>query len=416
MADDISVATLGQRLRELREGRGWTLREVAAKAGVNHGYLSQLERGEVTQPAPSMLHRLADGYGEPFVVLMKWAGYVDESPTGKNDLSPTQVRALKYLGDDVSDEELDAIRAVLDVIRKRRATFAAEGQSLDRPLSPEARKLIRAHVLLLLRRADALNVFPTPLERAMEVAGLVAAGEITLEPEERRQLRRKLGAVVDRVLSKLQGALHIRAREVWIQPDLYEARRRFVLAHEIGHDILPWQHDVFAYLDDEARLRPDVQIGFEREANQAAIELLAQGDHLRAEADDSRLSTVEFSKLSAKYGISMQAVSRRIVEETRQSAALAIRFRGPGGRVGPYHVYCSESFARRFGWVDLPREAVQAARAARQTGAVPPFYTADLGDSFVAMDVDVIDNSYATLALFTPSKTKRSVRRLFGAG
>ena len=49
-----SVRTLGERLRELRESQGRTLREVAAKAGVNHGYLSQLERGEVSQPAPAM--------------------------------------------------------------------------------------------------------------------------------------------------------------------------------------------------------------------------------------------------------------------------------------------------------------------------------------------------------------------------
>src|SRR4051812_7880428 len=101
---------LGQQLRELRESRGWSLREVATRAGVNHGYLSQLERGEVAQPAPSMLHKAAAGYEVPFVVLMRWAGYVESDDT---ELTTNQALALSYLGDDVSEGELAAVKAVL---------------------------------------------------------------------------------------------------------------------------------------------------------------------------------------------------------------------------------------------------------------------------------------------------------------
>ena len=54
----------GDRLRQLREKSGRSLRDVATKAGLNHGYLSQLERGEIAEPAPSVLHKLAAGYGE----------------------------------------------------------------------------------------------------------------------------------------------------------------------------------------------------------------------------------------------------------------------------------------------------------------------------------------------------------------
>ena len=85
-------SSLGDRLREHREQRGWSLREVAGRAGVNHGDLSQLERNEVAEPAPSMLHKLATGYNEPFLVLMQWAGYVEEG------LSANQARALSYSG------------------------------------------------------------------------------------------------------------------------------------------------------------------------------------------------------------------------------------------------------------------------------------------------------------------------------
>lgn len=412
MDDTSSGSTLGRRLRELRKQNGWSLREVAARSGVNHGYLSQLERGEVTQPAPAMLHKLARGYEEPFIVLMQWADYVNEdSPAGQERLSANQVRALKYLGDEVSDDELEAIKSILEVLRNRRATFSKEAESLDSDLSLEVRQEIRAQAVRLLRRSDAIGVFPTPLEQVMEIAGLVAAGEILLDDNERRSLRKKFGGLVDLVLQKLQGVIHFRAREVWVQSELHEMKKRFVVAHEIGHDVLPWQHDLFAYLDDEQRLRQDVRISYEREANQAAIELLAQGDLLRKHADDSELSTQLFLDLSSQFGISIQGASRRIVEETRQDAALAIRFR-KGGYVGPPHLYSSRSFSNRFGWRMLPGEAEEAARTARRTGVISGFYVADLGQTFVEMNADSIDIWHAVITLFTPSKNKRSLRRL----
>lgn len=405
---------LGERLRELRESEGWSLREVATKAGVNHGYLSQLERGDVSQPGPAMLHKLADGYGESFLTLMRWAGYVEP---GDSALTGNQQRALSYLGDDVSDEEVAAIKAILDVLRTRRATMTDHIQSLDGELSPEERKEIRARVVLLLRRADAWGIVPTPLDQVMEVAQLVAAGEVTLEPEERRQLRKMFGSLVDVVMDRLQGVIHFRSRELWVSPDLHALRRRFVTAHEIGHDALPWQRDSIAYLDDAERLRTDVRFTYERQANQAAIELLAQGDTLRKEADDSRFTAVLLSQLSAKYQISMQAISRRVVEDSRHDVALAIRFRGASGRLGPYHVYCSDTFNRRFGWhPDVPVEARGASREAITGCGTATFHVPDLASTFVTMEVETINTPRAVLVLFLPARQTGTLRRLLRAG
>lgn len=387
---------------------------MAAKAGVNHGYLSQLERGDVAEPAPSMLHKVAAGYEVPFTVLMRWAGYVEAA---EGDLSSNQAMALKYLGTDVSNEELEAVRAVIEVLRSRRAPFGLQETTLDGYLDVQERKVIRAHVLMLLRRSDALGVVPTPLDQVMEVARLVAAGEISLTDSERRQLRRKFGSLVDKVLGQLQGVLHRQAREVWVHPDLYVLRRRFVTSHEIGHDVLPWQQEL-AYLDDEHRLRDDVQHRFEREANQAAIELLAQGDALRKEADDSPLTVSLLSSLSARYQISLQATARRVVEETGRTAAMAIRFRGSGGGVGPYHVYCSATFHERFGWtlIPLPREARSAAISAAKSAATEQFFVADLSATLVEMTVETVDTPYARIALYTPLAKGKTLRRFLHAG
>jgi hypothetical protein len=361
-----------------------------------------------------MLHRLAAGYGESFVTLMRWAGYVEGDNSG---LTANQQRALSYLGDEVSDEELSAIKAVLDVLRTKRATMVRHAQSLDGELSPQERREIRARVLMLLRRADAVGVVPTPLDQVMEVAQLVTAGEVTLEPEERRHLRRKFGALVDMVLERLQGVIHFRAREVWVRPDLHILRKRFVTAHEIGHEVLPWHRDVIAYLDDEERLRPDVRLAYERQANQAAIELLAQGDRLRKEADDSRLTPLLLSQLSAQYQISMQAISRRVVEESQQDAALAIRFRGASGHLGPYHAYCSDSFARRFGWnrFGLPAEAKHAAREAVVSSGMS-VQVPDLSRNLVSVEIETIDTPRALLTLFIPERKPLALRRFLRVG
>jgi transcriptional regulator with XRE-family HTH domain len=408
--------TLGKRLREVRQSRGLSLREAATRAGVNHGYLSQLEHGEVAEPSPSMLHKVAAGYEVPFPVLMEWAGYIQRD---QSNLTPKQALALSYLGDDISDKDLDAIRAVLDAIRSHRATFASDVNSLDAFLGAPIRADIRSQAEKLLRRADALGIVPTPLDQVMDVAKLVAAGEINLNESERRKLRKIFGALADAVLDKLRGVIHLGAREVWVKPNLHELKKRFVMAHEIGHDLLPWQKETFVYLDDENSLRPDVRVRFEREANQAAIELLAQGDALRKEADDSRLTLGLISRISSKYGISLQATARRVVEETRKTAAVAIRFRGRGGRLGPFHVYCSSTFEKRFGWHlgALPSEARYGAREAAQSAeGVTSFLLPDLSSRFTEVRVEAVDTAHAVIALYMPAAKASNLRRWLEVG
>lgn len=107
----------GARLRQLRNDQGRSLRDVEREHGINSGYLSQIERNENTKPSPTVLFKLAEAYDVPSSVLMRWAGYVKD---GQPELKPNQVRALKYLGDDPSDEEVDAIKAILKVLRKDR--------------------------------------------------------------------------------------------------------------------------------------------------------------------------------------------------------------------------------------------------------------------------------------------------------
>jgi transcriptional regulator with XRE-family HTH domain len=60
----------GQRLRAVRKDRGWTLRFLAAKAGVHWTYLGQVERGERNVSLLTIL-RLAKALGIDAGVLLK---------------------------------------------------------------------------------------------------------------------------------------------------------------------------------------------------------------------------------------------------------------------------------------------------------------------------------------------------------
>jgi hypothetical protein len=66
---------LGQRLREGRTAKGWTLRQAAAETGISNGYLSLIEQGEVKAPSPRYLMALAAGYELSYDELMALAGH-----------------------------------------------------------------------------------------------------------------------------------------------------------------------------------------------------------------------------------------------------------------------------------------------------------------------------------------------------
>ena len=395
---------LGPRLRALREEKGLSLRKVERESGINSGYLSQLERGEIAQPTPSVLQRVARAYGEPLGTLMSWAGYIEEDPAG---VSPNAKRALSYLGEDFTEDELRALKAVLDVIRSKGGAASSPLHNYDRALAPTDEREIAAHANAVLREIDARGTPPTNIDDALVVAKLVKAGAITLTLEERRSLRRFFGGLADWALERLRGVMHLESRQVWINPDIrLESKKRFVLAHEIGHAVLPAHIETFAYLDDHKRLRSDIAHLFERQANQFSIELLAQGDALRKEWDDSAPSIDRLDSLSTRYAISLQGTARRVAETSKQPCAVAISFRAfnASGSLSPHHLFVSGPFEQRLRWKAglCPSDEVRASivRAAQGEVALPPLLTNDVEGRRVEVRAEGLDAYYAVIVLF----------------
>ncbi|MDQ2631123.1 MAG: ImmA/IrrE family metallo-endopeptidase, partial [Actinomycetota bacterium] len=376
------------------------------RSGINSGYLSQLERNEIAQPSPSVLGRIADSYGEPFEVLMEWAGYIRSAPEG---LSPNKKRALNFIPDDINDQELKALRAVLAALRGNDASANSlrKRHRYDIRLQENERLVVKATAKALLREMDAMDSDQAvDLDQALSVAKLVEAGVIELDLNQKKRLRDRFGHLVDWALSNLQGMVNLDSGEVFVQPGLYEPRRRFVLAHEIGHAALEDHRLVFAHLDDDKRLDPEFEDRLESQANHFSIELLSKGDRLRQEFDGSQPTIANLRRVTSHFGISLQAGARRIAEETRQECAIAIAWRANRGRgslyLDSYKVLTSASFEQRFRWQTLgpPVDEIKSAlRSIAASGLAEPFSSSDLGGNNALISVDGRDAHFAVIAM-----------------
>jgi transcriptional regulator with XRE-family HTH domain len=72
---------VGQLLRELREGKGMSVRGLAAAAQVDSTWLSRVEHGIYVNPDPRYLHRLAKVLGVETMDLFQAAEYGEGLPS-----------------------------------------------------------------------------------------------------------------------------------------------------------------------------------------------------------------------------------------------------------------------------------------------------------------------------------------------
>ena len=107
------LVELGQELSEARSQAGATLEAVATPANISVAYLRKLEHGNVNNPSPRVLRRLAEVLDISYGRLMALAGYLlpDE---GVN--VPTVL-----LEQDLSDEEWRAVAAFVRYLKAQRS-------------------------------------------------------------------------------------------------------------------------------------------------------------------------------------------------------------------------------------------------------------------------------------------------------
>lgn len=114
--------TLGEELARLRQvkGRTLSLREVERQTGISNEYLSQLERGIATRPAPDVLQKLAKFYGASYESLLIAAGYLKEKAAErKRRVIPRDVEAIAEAAQ-FSGREWEEVREFMTFLATKR--------------------------------------------------------------------------------------------------------------------------------------------------------------------------------------------------------------------------------------------------------------------------------------------------------
>jgi transcriptional regulator with XRE-family HTH domain len=73
-------SALGYRIRELRQGEGFSVRGLASRAGVDASWLARVERDEYRSPDPRLLWQVAQTLGVEVDELYAAAGFSDGLP------------------------------------------------------------------------------------------------------------------------------------------------------------------------------------------------------------------------------------------------------------------------------------------------------------------------------------------------
>jgi len=243
----------------------------------------------------------------------------------------------------------------------------------DNTISADDRRNVRRHAERLLAKAGARGVFPTPVDRILNAAGLRVAPE-SLDETLVQRLRRQASELAKRALTKLLGLLHLGDRLIFVDRALHEKKILFIKLHETGHGWLPHQRDTYALLEEcEQTLDPDVRDAFEREANVFAGEVLFQLDQFAQDAADCSFGVRTPLQLSKRYGSSVYAAMRRYAR-THAEAVVLLVFDPPdvvpglGFEAVLRRTEQSEGFTARFGAVRWPPKVSSES----QLGAVIP--------------------------------------------
>lgn len=113
-------------------------------------------------------------------------------------------------------------------------------------IDPFTRRQIAARTESAILTAGVAGTFPTPLEAVAEAVGVAELVNIGDLPEELRVAKPSF-------LRRILGAYLYRTETAFIDLSQPKGRKRFILAHETGHKIIPW-HEPSYHLDDEPRL------------------------------------------------------------------------------------------------------------------------------------------------------------------
>jgi transcriptional regulator with XRE-family HTH domain len=109
----IMEESLGQKLAAARAERGWSLREVERRTGIQNAHLSQIETGAIERPAPNVLWALAEVYELDLRELMRMSGHVEAAAKGTpGSVVGAALRALGEMSPGQQEEVLEFMKEI----------------------------------------------------------------------------------------------------------------------------------------------------------------------------------------------------------------------------------------------------------------------------------------------------------------
>lgn len=235
-------------------------------------------------------------------------------------------------------------------MRSKKHNIAVEEGSLEE---------IRRYAKWALERAGTEQRLPTKVEDIVASANLAVAEDISLAQVHHSFFSKTYGILAS-ALAKLRALVDLNEDLIYLDLSMSQHQVNFATLHECGHKTLPWQRTAYRYEDDDHTLSSEVEVQFEREANQFAAEVLFQLDRFTREASDYPLNIRTPLSLSKKYGASCHATIRRYVERHRNECAVLVcraskLLDDEPPTLEVEHIVYSDSFRNRYGKLRFPR-------------------------------------------------------------
>lgn len=283
----------------------------------------------------------------------------------------------------------------------------------------------------VLRAADAIGRYPTPVEDIVAAVGLYEAEESLLAEGALAGAPARIKRAWRLIRGKVRGLLDRKERQIHLDPTiLLEVRRRFIRLHEVVHDVVPWQREVAVRIDTDETLSPQVRALFEVEASTGAAHFLFQLNGFTTVTRDLEVGIGAILLGAPQFGGSLRAGLRRYVErhdlpmvgfvldtspqpgsplrflrrEIVTSAAYRERF------PPPFAVFRREMSTERYPFI----VQAAAAGATRNTSVCGKWQTRDANGDPVTLRSEFYCTSYDTLVLMW-LPTAKPKRRLLSA-
>jgi hypothetical protein len=226
----------------------------------------------------------------------------------------------------------------------------------DELLSSFSRERIARLAEDALRRADVVNVLPTPMEAVQQAVGIDEVIDISSE-----KLPSAVEAKKPSKWKRVLGAWVYGERIAYVDRGEASVRVHFTDAHEATHAMCPW-HGPTLQVDDEDSLMGRLRKTVESEANYGAGHLIFQGGRFHRRALEEQVSIRTPLDFAREYGASKHATLHYYVEEHPDALALLVAGRFPrwNGTLPIWRTVESAEFLRRFGELSnhLPGEGL----------------------------------------------------------